>query len=137
MKKYIAIFALLLSAASAFAQNGINHVFVQQDINGDQVTYNVILAGPGANDVASMTITLSSGSDCRVCTNVTLPMSSSSGNQWTGGGQGFVALALGGPGKRRITIEMVNGDIDIYRFAFNTNGPGASSGHATVKAELE
>ena len=135
MKKYIAIFALLLLAVSAFAQNGINNVFVQRDINGDQVNYNVILAGPGANDVASLAITLSSGMDCRVCTNVTLPMGPSSGNHWTGGGQGFVALALGGPG--RITIETVNGDIDFFAFVFNTNGPGASSGHAAVKAELE
>lgn len=135
MKKYIAIFALLLLAVSAFAQNGINNVFVQRNINGDQVNYNVNLAGPGANDVVSMTITLSSGMDCRVCTNVTLPMGPSSGNHWTGGGQGFVALALGGPG--RITIESIEGDIWIYRFVFNTNGPGQSSGHAVVKAELE
>jgi hypothetical protein len=135
MKKYISIFALLLFAGAAFAQNGINHVFVQRDIIGDQVTYDVILAGPAANDVKSMDITLSSGMDCRVCTNVNLPMGPSSGNQWTAGGQGFVALALGGPG--RITMETTNGDIWIYRFVFNTNSPGASSSHAAVKAELE
>lgn len=134
MKKYIAFFALLFMGVAAFAQDGINNVFIQRSINGEQVSMQVMLSGPGANDVQAIDLIFSNGMDCRICTTTILPMSASSGNFWVGGGISLGAISSTNQGI--IRIEDGRGDFHDWTYHFLTgNGNGVSANRVWRKAE--
>ena len=47
MKKFLALLTFTLVAVSTFAQKDIQNVFVERTIDGNQVSLNVRVAGPG------------------------------------------------------------------------------------------
>ena len=51
MKNIIAFFTLLLLFGTAMGQNQLQNVFIHLSTNGDQIEVDVILAGPGAQQI--------------------------------------------------------------------------------------
>ncbi|MFN6013188.1 MAG: hypothetical protein ACK47F_00680 [Flavobacteriales bacterium] len=47
MKKFLALLTITLVAVSTFAQKEIQNVFVERTIDGNQVSLNVRVSGPG------------------------------------------------------------------------------------------
>lgn len=136
MKKYIAAFAFILFAAAALAQNGLTNVFVQRNINGDQVTMQVMLTGPGANDVTAIDMIFSNGTDCRVCTTTLIQLTPSSGNTWIGSGIDINSAGLTESG----TIRVKDGWTDYHDWTYYlpaSNGNGNSANQAWKKASNE
>ncbi len=132
MKNIIAFFTLLLLFGTAMGQNQLQNVFIHLSTNGDQIEVDVILAGPGAQQIQDLDVTFTP--QCRMCGQTIVPMSPSSGNQWAGGGLVSPTAELD---RGVIRIEHANGNVSEWGFLFQLGtGTRSSSSQANSKAEL-
>jgi hypothetical protein len=153
MKKFLALLSFALLTVSTFAQNGIQNVIVQRTIDGNQVSLNVLLAGPGRQgghmtvaenyeitsldnyQITSMDITFYAPLSTIDELDVNIPMIPSSGARWNGYATGSNATGIFDRGI--ITIRDSNGQETRWEIVFNLGtGTRTSAGQATTKAEL-
>jgi|GEM_PF-2768673 hypothetical protein len=145
MKNFIAFFTLTLLAVSGFAQQGIQNVFVNRTISGNQVSVEVLAAGPGRQgghltvledyEITSMDVTFYAPISSIDELDVNISMSPSSGSRWSGYASGSNATGIFD--SCIITMRHANGEVTRWEAQFNLGtGTRTSSTQAGTRAEL-
>lgn len=153
MKKFLALLSFTLVTVSTFSQKSIQNVFVERTIDGNQISLNVRVAGPGRQgghmtvledyqitsmdnyDITSMDITFYAPLSTIDELDVNIPMIPSSGARWNGYATGSNATGIFDRGI--ITIRDSNGQETRWEIVFNLGtGTRTSSSQADTKAEL-
>jgi len=153
MKKFLALLTFTLVAVSTFAQKDIQNVFVERTIDGNQISLNVRVAGPGRlgghmtvledyqitsmdnYDITSMDITFYAPLSNIDELDVNIPMNPSTGARWAG--YAFGSNATGIFDRGIVTIRQANGVETRWEIVFNLGtGTRTSSSQAGTKTEL-
>ena len=154
MKKFLALLTFTLVAVSTFAQKGIQNVFVERTIDGNQVSLNVRVAGPGGGvwhedtweneylitsvdnyDITSIDITFYAPLSNIDELDVNIPMSPTTGARW--GGYASASNATGIFDRGIVTIRQLNGEETRWEIVFNLGtGTRTSSTQAGTRATL-
>lgn len=154
MKKFLTLLTFTLVAVSTFAQKEIQNVFVERTINGNQVSMNVRVAGPGGGvwhedtweneflitsmdnyDITSMDVTFYAPLSNIDELDVNIPMGPSTGARWRGYASGSNATGIFDRGI--VTIRQANGKETRWEVLFNLGtGVRTTTGQANNKAEL-
>lgn len=153
MKKFLPLLTFTLVAVSTFAQKGIQNVFVERTIDGNQVSLNVRVAGPGRQgghmtvyeeyaitstdnfEITSMDITFFAPLSNIDELDVNVPMVPTSGARW--GGYAFGSNTTGIFDRGIVTIHHANGEVTRWEIIFNLGtGTRTSSTQAGTKTEL-
>ncbi len=153
MKKFLALLSFTLVTVSTFSQKSIQNVFVERTIDGNQISLNVRVAGPGRQgghmtvledyqitsmdnyDITSMDITFYAPLSNIDELDVNVPMNPSTGARWAG--YAFGSNATGIFDRGIVTIRQANGVETRWEVLFNLGtGVRTTTGQANNKAEL-
>lgn len=153
MKKFFILLTFTFLAISTFAQNEIQNVFVERKIDGNHVSINVLVAGPGRQgghmtvledyqissmdnyQITSMDVTFFAPISNYDELDVNISMNPSTGARWAGYTMGTNTTGIFDRGI--VTIQHANGDVTRWEIVFNLGtGTRTSSSQASVKAEL-
>jgi hypothetical protein len=137
MKKLMGFLLVMIGISGlAFAQNGLTNVIIHRGGSGTTVDAHVVLAGPGANAVTSVSVLFNDDSQSRVGTTL-VGMSGGNGGSWSGTGSTNLGLDQADLSNGVITIRHDNGDVTNWGFSFRLgSGTRTSAGQASCKAEL-